>query len=230
MRGRLITMEGIDGTGKSTQLALLAERMKQEGYDVIVTKEPGSQLDPTGLGNALRNILFHEIKTQNMAPGVADALFLADHMQHVAKVIEPALAEGKTVLSDRYADSEFAYAVSDKKTPSYMLEAYTVAFGPIPDVTFLLVATDPTTMLTRARARRGEKQQEGKLWNELHQQVAIQQEYLSRLVGQPRTIVLTVSPDQTPGQLFEILWSSLQTYLSRPVELIEGEHIKVISI
>lgn len=230
MKGRLLTMEGIDGTGKSTQLALLAERMKQEGYDVLVTKEPGSPLDPTGLGSALRRVLFHEVTTQKMAPGVADAIFLADHIQHVAKVVEPALIAGKVVLSDRYTDSEFAYAISNKETPGFMLEAYTAAFGPMPDVTVLFVASDPGIFLARAQLRRGEKHQSGKSWNEVSQQIAIQNEYLSRLVGQPRTLILTVHPDQTPGQIFEILWEAIQAYLARPIEYIEGENSKVIEV
>lgn len=230
MRGRLITMEGMDGVGKSSQLALLAEKMKGEGYDVVVTKEPGSKMDETGLGEAIRRILFHEIRTQNMAPGVADALFLADHLQHVAKVVEPALSKGQIVLSDRYADSEFAYAVSNKDTPGFMLEAYTAGFGPIPDITILFVATQPEVFLERAKIRRGEQQQAGKMWSEINQQVAIQNEYLNRLVGQPRTLVISVRPEQTQGQIFEILWEALQDYLVRPVEYIEGEESKVISI
>jgi|SRR5665213_2583849 len=229
-RGRFITIEGIDGTGKSTQLAMLGERMILEGYDVVQTKEPGSQMDSSGLGSAIRRILFHEVTTQKMAPGVADCLFLADHLQHVGTVVEPALAEGKVVLSDRYSDSEFAYSVSAKNTPGYMLEAYTAGFGPMPDVTILLVATDPASMLARARNRKGIQAQEGKSWNDLQQQIAIQNEYLSRLVGQPRTLVLTVTPEQTPGQIFEILWTAIQDYLVRPVEYIEGENSKVISV
>jgi thymidylate kinase len=165
-----------------------------------------------------------------MAPGVADCLFLADHLQHVGKVVEPALAEGKVVLSDRYSDSEFAYAVSVKNTPGYMLEAYTAGFGPIPDVTILLVATDPAAMLARARARRGEQAQAGKSWNELNQQMAIQQEYLTRIGGLPRTLTLPVTPEQTPGQIFEILWENVQERLARPMEYIEGENSKVIEV
>jgi dTMP kinase len=231
MKGRLITFEGIDGTGKSTQLALLADRMRQEGYDVLVTKEPGSPVEPTKLGLELRQILFHTVTTHNMARGVADLLFLADHVQHVDKLIEPALAEGKIVISDRYSDSQFAYA-SSKKCPAYILEAYAAAFGPIPDVTFLFVSSDPAVTLARAQARRGEEagKQDGKTWNKVQEQITIQGEYLQRLVGEPRTIVINIFPEQTPGQIFEIVWSSLQDYLSRPVEYFEGEKTKVISV
>lgn len=229
MKGRFISFEGIDGTGKSTQLALLAERMRQEGYDVLVTKEPGSPIEPTKLGLELRQILFHTVTTHNMASGVADLLFLADHVQHVENVIKPGLEAGQVIICDRYSDSQFAYA-SSKKCPGYILEAYAAAFGPIPDVTFLFVSSNPEVTLARAQARRGETHQAGKTWNEVQQQINIQQEYLSRLVGQTRTIVLTISPEQTPGQVFEVLWESLQGYLTRPVDYIEGEQSKVISV
>jgi dTMP kinase len=229
MRGRFITFEGIDGTGKSTQLAMLAERMRQEGYDVLVTKEPGSPSEPTKLGLELRQILFHTVTTHNMAPGVADLLFLADHVQHVEKLIKPALASGQVVISDRYSDSQFAYGAA-KKCPAYIMEAYAAAFGPIPDITFLFVSADPVVTLTRAQARRGETHQSGKTWNLIQEQVNIQQQYLTRLVGESRTIVLTVQPDQTPGQMFDILWEAIQPYLSRPVEYYEGEDSKVIAI
>lgn len=230
MKGRLITMEGVDGTGKTTQLEMLAKKMTEEGYDVVLTKEPGSPADPTGLGSAVRQILFHTVKTQNLARGVADLLFLADHVQHVAKVIEPALEAGKVVLSDRYADSEWAYAVSEKQTPGYILEAFQAGFGPIPDVTVLFVAADVGVMLARAQARRGETHQEGKTWNHVQSQLLIQNEYLSRLVGQERTIVITVYPEQTPGQVFEMVWEAVNDKLYRPAEYVENGESKVIPI
>lgn len=232
MKGRFITFEGIDGTGKSTQLALLANRMKQEGYDVLVTKEPGSPTEPTRLGLELRQILFHTVTTLNMAPGVADLLFLADHVQHVEKLIKPSLEEGKVILCDRYSDSQFAYVAGKHggRCPGWVLEAYTAAFGPIPDITVLFVSADPQVTLQRAQARRGETHQAGKIWNEVEQQVRIQQEYLSRLVGQDRTIVLSIQPDQTVGQVFEMLWGAVSDKLTRPVEYFEGENSKVIAV
>jgi dTMP kinase len=229
MKGRFITFEGIDGTGKSTQLALLATRMREEGYDVLTTKEPGSPADPTKLGLEVRQILFHTVTTHRMARGVADCLLLADHIQHVGQVVEPALSQGRVVLSDRYADSEFAYAVA-KNTPGFMLDAYAAAFGPMPDITVLFVATDPGTMLERARARRGETHQSGKTWDDVNQQIAIQREYLSRLVGQSRTIVLSVTPDMTIGQTFEILWSAVSNALRTPMEAFQGEQSQMIEV
>jgi dTMP kinase len=233
MKGRFITIEGIDGTGKSTQLELLARRMQEEGYDVVVTKEPGSPVENTGLGLALRQILFHTVTTHNMARGVADLLFLADHVQHVEKVVEPALEAGKVVISDRYADSQFAYAECKNggRCPGWVLEAYTAAFGPIPDITLLFVSADPAVTLQRAWARRGDNnKQAGKVWNEVDQQNRIQQAYLSRLVGQDRTIVITIYPEQTPGQIFEMVWEAVNDRLYRPAEYTENGESKVIPI
>ncbi len=233
MKGRLITFEGVDGTGKSTQIEMLAKKMVEEGYDVVVTKEPGSPADTTGLGGAIRQILFHTVKTQNLARGVSDLLFLADHVQHVAKIVEPSIEAGKVVLSDRYADSEWAYAVSEKQTPGYILEAFQAAFGPIPDITVLFVAADVGVMLTRAQARRGgieTNKQDGKAWNHVQSQLLIQNEYLSRLVGQDRTIVITVYPEQTPGQVFQMVWEAIQDKLQKPVEYVEGEQSHVVAV
>lgn len=229
MRGRLITFEGIDGTGKSTQLKLLVDRLRSEGYEVLDTKEPGSPAEPTKLGLELRQILFHTVTTHNMASGVADLLFLADHVQHVEKLIRPAMEEGKLVISDRYSDSQFAYAES-KKCPPYILDAYRAAFGPVPDLTLLFVSQDPGVTLKRAQARRGETHQEGKTWNKVQEQVVIQQNYLSNLVGQGRTQVIMVTPDETVGQVFEKVWDAVQLHLRRPVEYIEGEQTKVIEV
>ena len=229
MRGRFITFEGIDGTGKTTQLQLLAAKMREEGYDVVVTKEPGSPVDPTTLGAELRQILFHTVTTHNMAPGVADCLFLADHIQHVGKVVEPALAEGRTVISDRYSDSQFAYAGA-KHCPQFILDAYTSAFGPVPDITLLFVSSNPEVTLARANARRGQTHQSGKTWNLVQEQINIQGEYLRNLVGKTRVTVITVQPEQTPAQLFEVVWETIHGLLSQPVEYVEGENFKVITI
>lgn len=213
MSGRLITLEGIDGTGKTTLLQLLSAKLQSEGYTILETKEPGSPLNQLGL--ELRQILFHTVTTKNMARGVADCLFLADHIQHVETIIKPALASGRTILCDRYSDSEFAYAVA-KNTPGTLLEAYTAFFGPIPDITILLVATDPGKMLERARARRGETHQIGKTWDDVNQQIAIQQEYLNRLVGQERTIVINVSPEQRADEVFQNVWDAVSFALVSP--------------
>ncbi len=102
-RGRFITLEGIDGSGKSTQAGRLAKRLEARGLKVVRTREPGG----TALGREIRRLLLDG----RHAP-VAEAellLFLADRAQHVRTLVAPALAEGAWVLCDRYSDSTLAY-------------------------------------------------------------------------------------------------------------------------
>jgi dTMP kinase len=103
LKGKFITFEGIDGSGKSTQVRMLADEMRRKGVDVITTYEPGG----TPLGQALREA-FLETK-ETVAPMAELLSFAADRAQHVEYLIKPALAEGKIVISDRYADATFAY-------------------------------------------------------------------------------------------------------------------------
>lgn len=103
MRGKFITFEGIDGSGKSTQVRMLANELRVRGFNVIPTSEPGG----TPLGRRLREAFLET--EENVSPLAELLLFAADRAQHVNFLVEPALAEGKIVLSDRYADATFAY-------------------------------------------------------------------------------------------------------------------------
>ena len=102
--GMLVTFEGIEGSGKSTQMALTRTYLEGEGYSCLVTREPGG----TPLGEEIRNCLLHkgELRIDPLAE-----LFLieADRTQHVAEVLKPALEEGHMVLCDRYTDATLAY-------------------------------------------------------------------------------------------------------------------------
>lgn len=100
-RGKFITLEGVDGAGKSTHLALLADRLRQCGREVVVTREPGG----TPLGEKLRKLLLAEpmhIETETM-------LMFAARREHIARVIVPALEAGRYVVSDRFTDATYAY-------------------------------------------------------------------------------------------------------------------------
>jgi dTMP kinase len=103
LQGKFITFEGIDGSGKSTQLRMLAGDLRQRGLDVLTSCEPGG----TPLGRRLREAFLEAEET--VAPMAELLLFAADRAQHVELLIEPALAEGRVVISDRYADATFAY-------------------------------------------------------------------------------------------------------------------------
>lgn len=101
MRGRFLTVEGIDGAGKSSQIAHIVELLRGRGLEVVSTREPGG----TRLGESLRELLLHEpmnLETEAL-------LMFAARREHVAQVIEPALARGAWVVCDRFSDATFAY-------------------------------------------------------------------------------------------------------------------------
>ena len=101
MRGRFITFEGIDGAGKSTHIDALAEHLRSAGQPVVLTREPGG----TPLAEQLRELLLHS----PMDPLTEALLVFGARRDHLAQVIEPALAAGRTVLCDRFTDASFAY-------------------------------------------------------------------------------------------------------------------------
>ena len=146
-RGRFITFEGPEGSGKSTQVALLRARLEKSGRQVTQTREPGG----TPLGEALRRILLTSDGT-GMTP-LAEALLLStDRAQHVAEVVRPALGAGCIVLGDRYVDSMLAYQGFGRELPLDVLEALArIATEALtPDLT-ILIDLDVTESLARRR-------------------------------------------------------------------------------
>jgi len=103
VHGKFITVEGIDGAGKSTQLAWLSNFFEQRGQSVVATREPGG----TELGESLRSLLLDPV--QAMHPETETLLIFAARREHIARVIVPALAQGKVVLCDRFTDATYAY-------------------------------------------------------------------------------------------------------------------------
>jgi dTMP kinase len=148
MRGRFITLEGIDGAGKSTHREWLARFLSERGIRVTVTREPGG----TALGESLRELLLHGKAT--LHPETETLLVFAARREHIDKVIEPALANGAWVLCDRFTDATYAYqsggsGVSWSKIAQ--LEQWTQD-GFQPDATVLF---DVTPDVGLARAARG---------------------------------------------------------------------------
>src|SRR5690242_12096933 len=148
-RGRFITFEGIDGSGKTTQLRLLAERLRQAGHDVLETVEPGG----TAIGAQIRRILL-DSANQDLRPTTELLLYFASRAQNVEECILPALDAGKIVLSDRFTDSTLAYQGHARGLGAETVLALDriACRGLTPDLT-LLIDLDLDTALVRARER-----------------------------------------------------------------------------
>ena len=148
-RGKFITFEGLDGTGKSTQMRRLAAVLREGGHRVIETREPGG----TPTAEKIRKVLL-DSGTAGLAPLAEMALMFASRAQHIAEVIEPGLAAGQIVLCDRFTDSTEAYQGSGRKLGSNpVLELHRVLCGNLqPDLT-LLLDSNPHASVSRARRR-----------------------------------------------------------------------------
>lgn len=148
-RGKFITFEGLDGSGKSTQLRRLAAALRDAGHKVIETREPGG----TPTAEKIRKILL-DSGTAGLSPFAEMALMFASRAQHIAEVIEPGLAAGSVVLCDRFTDSTEAYQGSGRKLGSEAVrELHRVLCGGMqPDLTILL-DSDPHSSVNRARRR-----------------------------------------------------------------------------
>jgi len=134
-KGLFITFEGLDGSGKTTQIELLNNYLKSKGFDVVTTIEPGG----TEIGGKIRNILLDK-GNLDMSHKAETFLFLASRAELVSEVIAPALREGKIVICDRFFDSTVVYqgiarGLGEKKILDMSLWA---TGGIVPDITFLL--------------------------------------------------------------------------------------------
>jgi len=148
-RGKFITFEGLDGTGKSTQLRKLAASFRLGGYEVVETREPGG----TATGEKIRRVLL-DSRTEALSSLAEMALMFASRAQHIAEVIQPALDNGLIVLCDRFTDSTEAYQGYGRKLGSEnVLKLHCIFCRDLqPDLTILL-ASDPAMSLGRARRR-----------------------------------------------------------------------------
>jgi dTMP kinase len=147
-RGLFITLEGLDGSGKTTQIKRLATWLEKRGLRTVVTRQPGG----TATGDRIRAILL-DSRSTDVAPMAEMALMFADRAQAIAEVIEPALDAGKIVLCDRFTDSTEAYQGGGRELGSEMvLDLHRLICGNLqPDLTLLLL---PSFDASLARARR----------------------------------------------------------------------------
>ena len=151
--GRFLSFEGVEGSGKTTQLQCLATRLRAAGADLVLTREPGG----TALGRELRSLVLRP-SAEPMSPVAELLLYAADRAQHLTEIIEPALERGAIVLSDRYVDATLAYQGYGRKLDlERILELHNrPPLDRRPDRTVLLVL-DPAEALTRATRRNVEQ-------------------------------------------------------------------------
>ena len=148
-RGKFISLEGGEGAGKSTQARLLAIWLRDNGYDVLATHEPGA----TKIGMRLRALLLDTAHT-GLSPWAEALMYAADRAEHVAAVIKPALARGTIVVTDRYVDSTLAYQGAGRKLPLDAIREINerATGGLVPDMTFLLDLPPAAGLSRRARS------------------------------------------------------------------------------
>jgi len=147
--GIFITFEGMDGSGKTTQMHRLAARLRDRGRTVLETAEPGG----TPIGRKIRRILL-DAANQELSPTAEVLLYFASRAQNVDECIRPALARGEVVLADRFTDSSLVYQGCGRRLGADTIRALDriACRGLKPDLT-ILVEIDAETSLTRARAR-----------------------------------------------------------------------------
>jgi dTMP kinase len=145
-RGRLIAFEGIDGTGKSTQISMLAGVLRQRGYEVVLTCEPTSG----PYGQKIRELYKSR---DSVSPAAELELFLADRREHIADLIAPSLAAARIILTDRYFLSTVAYQGAGGLEPAMIMQKN--AFAPPPDLA-IIIDLPPAQAVQRIQHGRGE--------------------------------------------------------------------------
>ena len=201
-RGRFITFEGPEGSGKSTQLRMLGERLRMSGQDVLETQEPGG----TAIGIQIRHVLL-DAKNRELCPTAELLLMFASRAQNVDQIILPALAAGRTVLSDRFTDSTLVYqGVGRGLGADVVNELDRIACrGLIPDLT-LLIDIDAETGLARARQTRMEEQGVG-----FHRRV--REAYRQLAADEPARVKL-IDGSQTREAVAEQVWNAVASAIT----------------
>ena len=204
MTGTFITFEGIDGSGKSTQLRLLASYLRSRGCNLILTREPGG----TPVGLRLREAL---LDAQEQVDPLTELLvFAADRAQHVRRVLRPALADGAVVISDRYADATRAYQGAGRGfSPELISEIIELATeGLVPDLTLLFDVTvqESTNRTSRRSSSKNKRDRLDIEQADFHTRV--REEYLRIAAADPQRVKIidTSGPvEETQERLREIV-------------------------
>jgi len=208
MPGKFITLEGIEGSGKTVQLHLLEEELKKQKVGFLITQQPGG----TPFGKEVRQILLQREGAQR-EPTAELLLYLADRYQHLKEVIEPILAQGLHVLCDRYHDATLAYQGHARGIGFAMIDQLAEILAlRIPDLTLVL---DVEVEIGLKRARERNQKENSESWGrfeaedlDFHRRV---RKGYQLLVQRTPDRVLLVDASGTPEEVFEKLLGLLET-------------------
>ena len=211
-RGLFITLEGLDGSGKTTQIKRLAAWLEGRGLAPVLTRQPGG----TSTGDRIRELLL-DARSTHLAPMAEMALMFADRAQAIAEVIEPALATGKIVVCDRFTDSTEAYQGGGRQLGSQaVLDLHRLICGNLqPDLTILLLPSLAASLQRARRRNTREEAQTGKNENRFEQE----QDAFHRRVWQKYQEIAAREPERVlpiEGDL------SIQAIHERIVEAVEA--------
>jgi len=209
--GRLVTFEGGEAAGKSTQIRLLAERLQADGHRVVVVREPGG----TPVGEKIRELLKHAPESKGIEPSTELFLLSASRAELVAKVIRPALAEGTIVLMDRFFDSTLAYQGGGRGISRTALESVIgLSVGLTrPDLTFLLRASIEATQERLGRRNSSLPPVADHFEAEPQSFFAGVYEAYERLAMEEPDRFVTVDGNQSIDAVATCLWTILQSRL-----------------
>src|SRR5262249_55330467 len=206
--GLLITLEGIEGSGKSTQAALLRDTLLKARIPVSLTREPGG----SPLAERVRDLILHSGE-EPLAPGAELLLFLAARAQHVARTVRPALERGEVVVSDRFTDATIAYQGGGRTIPEPFLASLNDwATGGIKPARTYLLDVPVELGLERANRRTGDRpdrfERESGTFFE-----AVRARYLELARREPERIVVLRGTDPEDALAHQI-WADVQRILS----------------
>lgn len=203
MSGRFITVEGGEGSGKSTLIQRLKEHLTGQGIEVVVTREPGG----TPLGEAIRHLLLQNHSSMTIGPLAELLLFLSARAQHLDELIRPSLNQGKTVICDRFNDSTIAYQGTARNLNLQEVASLCdqVCAGTQPQLT-LLLDIDPRIGLKRAKSRSASDRMELETLT-FHNKV---REAFRNLAGQHSDRIVLLDASQSPDHVFAEALKALQ--------------------
>jgi dTMP kinase len=206
MRGKFITLEGGEGAGKSTQAKRLAEALRARGHAVVLTREPGGSPG----AEQIRKLLV-DGPTDRWTPLSETLLFMAARADHIARTIEPALAAGRWVICDRFADSTRVYQGMGRELGEGLVQAlHKAAFGDLaPDLT-LILDLDPGTGLTRTRGR-GEGEERFEMF-ELQFHTRLREGFRALAIAEPNRCIL-IDACGTPDDVAKVAWRVVEERL-----------------